>query len=196
MKNTIQKSLGFTTEVSYRSGFSLTLNKGFTLIELLVVVLIIGILAAVALPQYQKAVEKARMAEALTRINAMEKAIELAVLENGGIPRNTQLLGGTLGNVNPLELSIDLDGGLTCANSINECYSKYWGYEVWCGSECFWSANRYQDPSSASGQLLRMEGAYNGKEWTQRLCYYESDLGKTLCNSLEPLGWNDIDEGF
>ena len=60
--------------------------KGFTLIELLVVVLIIGILSSVALPQYQKAVNKARLAEVRTTLKASNDACQVAELENGTPP--------------------------------------------------------------------------------------------------------------
>ncbi len=59
------------------------MKKGFTLIELLVVVLIIGILSSVALPQYTKAVEKSRMTQGIAIGNALQKAVDVYLMETG-----------------------------------------------------------------------------------------------------------------
>ena len=67
----------------YQKTFPGQKNAGFTLIELLVVVLIVGILAAVALPQYTKAVEKGRMASVLPILDAVYKSQESYYMANG-----------------------------------------------------------------------------------------------------------------
>ena len=65
---------------------------GFTLIEILVVLLIIGILVSVALPQYQKAVERSRMGEALVVLEEIAKAQQSVHWELNAFSDNFSLL--------------------------------------------------------------------------------------------------------
>ena len=68
------------------------MKKGFTLLEILIVIIIIGILATFAIPQYMKASRKAIASEAVTTIGAIRGAIARYYQEYNTVPSTTSNL--------------------------------------------------------------------------------------------------------
>jgi len=159
-------------------------KKGFTLIELLVVVLIIGILSSVALPQYTKAVEKARATEAVTTIGSLEKAINLWKLSNG-TPNSYH---GTL-----LE-NDELDIEFSCLSFDGDhcCLTKNFRYCPSCASDGTCDIETYRINSNTYYPLIAWRDAAG--KWTHK-CGYFDEAGKGVCQSLKSQGW-DTEENW
>jgi prepilin-type N-terminal cleavage/methylation domain-containing protein len=67
-------------------------KKGFTLLEVLIVVIILGILASIALPQYVATIEKSKSAEAATNIGSLRTAVDRYWYQSSGSdPANTDI---------------------------------------------------------------------------------------------------------
>ncbi len=165
-----------------------TAHSGFTLIELLVVVLIIGILSAVALPQYTRAVEKSRAVEALTIGKNLQDAIDVYVLSNG---YQKVVFLKEKASYTKAELDIDLGSSLDCTGSAY-CASKNFNYYAYCeSSHCAIEIHR-DSPNSVLYSMVYWKN--NAGEWSKTCWTNHTDIGRGVCKGIEPQGWTYIDE--
>lgn len=151
-------------------------SQAFTLIELLVVVLIIGILAAVALPQYKVAVAKARMTQLVTLANAVKQAEERYYMANGQYTTDWSELDIELeGTVNNTYLTNPAGWGLNL--------SSYTEGATW-ESVTAWDTRLAYNGAAASSHLYLVFSFDNAHAHAgARLCFTPktSELGITLC---------------
>ncbi len=160
LKNPAKSKFGGSLSVSSKQGSQnvrpLSLG-GFTLIELLVVVLIIGILAAIALPKYEIAVEKSRAAEPLAVLRSLRDAQEVYYMANGVYATDPEVLAVTIPS-----------------------QSKYWEYYVrgWAGVFAEHKTKGYllgfrwqnQDDGETRGRIVCGYDKPEEKEFAEKIC--------------------------
>ncbi len=161
--------------------------SGFTLIEMLVVVLIIGILAGIALPQYQMAVTKAKVASILPIMRRWYDASAEWRLMNGNYCKDSECTewppdGSDLGVSWPSDWK-DLDGNACDDNAY--CENDYWTCDANDGGEGEINCHHYTSDGGFNIQMYQPD--YGTEDYRgRRFCSVDmnSTEGHKVCKAL------------
>ena len=146
------------------------MKKGFTLIELLVVVLIIGILAAIALPQYQTAVMKSRFATMIPVVKGLSDAQEVYYMENGQYAASFD------------DLSVSLPSGCVSTQGVGSRFK--------CGKICYEiSTEGTKVFADTGGVLTYIVFGKNSSSLGRRVCsvtnnHSQANIAHKVCKSM------------
>ena len=158
------------------------MKQAFTLIELLVVVLIIGILAAVALPQYQKVIWKSRYTQLVTVANSLAQAAEVYYLANGVTVKDFQNLDIQMACTSPYGRRI------SCGHFI--CDLDYNGRLV-CKDETFMQNGYAIDINFSSPEAWRRYCTAISQDTTDKYHNFCKTETKASSHSLSYGVWSD-----
>ncbi len=149
------------------------MQKGFTLAELLIVVFIIGILSVIALPQYNRSVERAKTAEALSNGRVMLDSMNRAVMLQPNIPPNAKGM-----------LDVKIGGGKWTSDSTYR--TRDFEYDITDGN--YLLITRLVE---GGGEVYRvyMYTRFNPANENRRECQWSTELGQFACKLFGEQGY-------